>query len=172
VREHRGEILHAILTLARAWVVAGRPSRGANGSDVFAPWVETVDGILHHAGVAGRFDSSEAAVQVSVGADDEEWRDFLSAVHGLLGDEKWTAADLLARVDTIGEGSPLAPLGSDALPEAIADKIHTRGRQGAARSLGMWLKNRTGRWAGAYTVRAAGVDRKGKTVWQIEVYGS
>jgi hypothetical protein len=71
VAEHRGELLAALLTLIRAWVVAGRPVDTATVSDDYAPWIETVRGILRNAGIEGVFDHPDT--QVETGVDDVEW---------------------------------------------------------------------------------------------------
>jgi hypothetical protein len=46
VKERRGELLHALLVVVRAWVAAGRPTAPERASDGYARWVRTVEGIL------------------------------------------------------------------------------------------------------------------------------
>ncbi|MFD0742444.1 hypothetical protein ACFQ1L_11870 [Phytohabitans flavus] len=171
VRVLRGPLLHALLTLIRSWVVAGRPGK-PRGGDSYARWISAVDGILSHAGVPGTFDHAESARQ-QVGTDDDEWADFLTAVHQAFGDRVWTVKDLLADIDT---GDLLRPGGIplDALPAELAEKAgrpHV-GVAGIGRSLGMWLKNRDGRWAGTLTVRGLGKDRREARQYRIESAGT
>ncbi len=52
VRAHRGAIVAALIDLARAWLLAGRPPSGPRlGS--YASWSANIGGILGHAGVPG-----------------------------------------------------------------------------------------------------------------------
>ncbi len=169
VREHRGELLHAVLTLVRAWHVAGRPTRGKRSSDSFGVWIETVDGILSHAGIAGRFDDPTSQPE-PIGADDTEWADLLHALHEVFGSETFTVRALLDRMAQPGRGK----LSVDLLPTELAEKVH-RSNGGPAvvsKSLGMWLRNRTGRYAGDFTVRNAGKDRGGIVLWRVEAAGA
>jgi hypothetical protein len=166
-RTLRGELLHALITLIRAWVVAEKPTQ-PRGGDSFARWIETVDGILSHAGVPGTFDHATSARQ-QMSFEDDEWGTFLAAVHRVHGETTWTVKELLANVD---DGNLLAsrPIPLDALPGELADKAtrSNAGIAGIARSLGMWLTNRDGRWAGRLTIRSRGVDRHDKKLYRIQ----
>lgn len=51
-RDHRGDMIWAALTLARAWYVAGRPA-GEASLGMFEDWARVVGGILKHAGFEG-----------------------------------------------------------------------------------------------------------------------
>lgn len=95
VRDHRGELIHALLVLIRNWVLQGKPTT-LRGSDSYARWIETVAGILTTAGHPGVFDQRDAARQ-TIGTDDSEWREFLDAVHGEFGENPWTVKELLEK---------------------------------------------------------------------------
>lgn len=175
-RERRGDLIAALLTLVCAWVAAGRPTR-ARGSDGFARWIEAVDGILTTAGLDGSFDSAQT-ISRSIGSEDDEWAEFLAAVYAVFHTQVWTAKQLLERVDTIGaqpqpfeQAQPRpASIPLDALPSKLAEQVsrsHT-GPTIASRSLGRWLANHDGRWAGRLTVRSAGKDRTNLKLWRIE----
>jgi hypothetical protein len=166
VKERRGELLCALLTLVRAWVAAGKPLPPERASDSYAQWVRTVEGILGNAGIAGQFDHT--STQVEVGTDDDEWSVFLAAVHKAYKDRVWTAKELLGDLDT---GNLITPgmIPSEALPDELTAKIakSAKGPVGIAKSLGWWLRNREGRWAGGLAVRCVGEDRNGAKEWQI-----
>ena len=51
VREHRGELLWSLLTIARAWFVAGKPEGFVETLGGFESWAKIDGGILAHAGI-------------------------------------------------------------------------------------------------------------------------
>lgn len=170
VREHRGDILHALLTLARTWVVAGRPTTPRAG-DGYARWVEAIDGILTTAGVPGQFDD-RSSIRQPVGSDDDAWADFLAALHAVFGGNPWTTRQLVDRLETapglpMTTGGPTIPY--DVLPGDLAGRSAYGG--GLTTSLGRWLMNRDGRWAGGYVARAAGRDHSNVRLWRVETTG-
>src|SRR5207245_574755 len=81
VLEHRGRILHALLTLVRAWVAAERPGPAARtlalGS--FSRWRHIVGGVLAVAGVEG-FLSNQHILVGERDDEREEWIGFLMAL--------------------------------------------------------------------------------------------
>jgi hypothetical protein len=155
--QHRGELLAAMLTIARGWVVAGRPAPVVR-SDDYAVWVSGLRGMLGWAGFPGVFGGGSSAVAVS--SDDEEWHAFLVALHDAFGTEPFTVKEVVDRLDSF-----INKIDTAVLPGDLADRwSHVRdGRDGAFRqSLGWWLKNRKGRYAAGWAVVAAGVDTKTK----------
>lgn len=173
--ERRGELLHALLTIVRAWVVAGSKVNSERGSDGYSRWTETVSGALAAAGVPGTFGHSDS-VQQQIGTDDSEWSEFLEIVHGVYGTDPWSVKDLLGKVDqstrlTDWEWAADRPIPLSALPaelEEKASKSHI-GVAAISKSLGMWLRNRDGRWAGLMTVRHAGERRGRERLWRVEI---
>jgi len=53
VREHRGPLIAAALTILRAWIVAGRPRYDGPLLGSYEPWSRVMGGILQHAEVGG-----------------------------------------------------------------------------------------------------------------------
>lgn len=51
--EHRSEIVTALLTLVRAWYVAGKPAGPAVPFGSFEQWAKIIGGVLHNAGIPG-----------------------------------------------------------------------------------------------------------------------
>src|SRR6516164_6851097 len=51
-KENRGQLVWAALTLARAWIAAGRPA-GTEVLGMFEAWTDVIGGILGVAGVPG-----------------------------------------------------------------------------------------------------------------------
>jgi hypothetical protein len=165
VRAHRAELLAALLTLVAAWVAAGRPTPEARSSDSYGAWRAVVGGVLAHAGVPGEFDAADSAQQ-SIGADDEGWGEFLTALHAVVGEQEFTSSrvvEFLSRPDTLA-AQGLPPL-ADALPEALAEKFERSPRVG--QSLGKWLQARDGRWAGSLVCERVQRNQHGSALWRI-----
>lgn len=159
--EHRGELLHALLVLVRAWVVRGMPYTKA-GSDSFSRWVGAVRAILANAGISGVFDSRGTRTEVA--DEDDEWADFLEAVERVYGNNEWTVKDLLKEFDGMNPA-----LAIDCLPSVLAEKANKSftGVRVVSKSLGQWLRNREGRWAREVTVRAVRVSHNTQ-VWRVD----
>jgi len=132
---HRGELLAAALTLARAWVVAGRPKAGdlpiLGG---LTGWSETVGGVLACGGVRG-FLGNLAEMYDTMAEDTAEWEAFLAAWHEVLGDRQLTVAEF---TKSLAGGGPLA----DALPADLADARDEH--KGFNRRLGRALAKKAG----------------------------
>lgn len=147
VRKRKGELLGALLTLLRAWVLAGKPLGPEVGSDDYAFWTQNVQGVLGVAGWSGIIGHPDTLQQEGTD-EDTEWGAFLGELRRLFGDAKWTARDLVGRLDLD--------------PEAVPADMNT----GSARAVGMWLRNRQGRWAGGFCLRSAG--GRDANVWQVQ----
>jgi hypothetical protein len=153
VADHRPEILHALLTLVSAWTAAGRPMV-ERSSDSYARWSATVRGILTNAGLLGEFDHADSAQQ-TLSVDDEGWGEFLTAIRREFGPKEFTARQLVERM-TWSAGRPQSQELVDALPAELADQYYRIGPQSITRRLGIWLRNRNGRWAGELVCEATG----------------
>ncbi len=168
--ERRGLILWALLTLIRAWVVAGRPRPPERSSDDYALWRSVVGGVLAHAGVPGEFDAAESAQQEQ-GAQDDGWSQLFEVLHTLWGSRLWKSSDVAALLfnpqPCIDAGLPTL---AEVLPEPLAEK-HERGRP-ITQSLGKFLEAREGRWSGkspSYTVRRSKINAAGRVAqWSID----
>ena len=116
VAQHRGEIIGALLTMARAWYVAGRPACDISiGS--FESWSEVVGGILAFAGVPGFLDNRNDMLE-QADEDAPQWEAFLVAWQDEFGDEAVTTAQVADRLD-----SALAADLRAALPGHLADAL-------------------------------------------------
>lgn len=113
-REHRADLIWAVLTLARAWHVAGRP-KGPRSLGMYESWASVIGGIVTFAGFDGflsnlldLYESSDlegSAVQWLV----EEWKAHHGGQAVKLGD---------VRLWALTEDSPLRELVSS--PEAFS----------------------------------------------------
>src|SRR5262249_9685137 len=172
----RGRLLAAILTIARAWIQAGRPS--PTRAPLMGPFVEfcrQVFGMLEFAGATnglGNLDSFRAE------QDDEhlEWCVCLEAWHTMAGDHTTTSRELVAiYLDTgsqpawIGQvSSSLATAFREALPAFLEPSTDAqRGRLN--QKLGYALRIRAGRIFGTLRIVRGSAANHAKAVqWQVE----
>ena len=93
--EHRAELVRAVLTILKAWHVAGRPAapgdRPAFGS--FEIWDQTIAGALHHAGIDGFLDDR---IEWLDQLEDDTLDDglFVKALHDHFTDRAFTTREL------------------------------------------------------------------------------
>lgn len=94
VLEHRARLVGALLTLARAWILAGRPAgRTVLGS--YSSWSHVVGGILELAGVEGFLEQKDEEAE-PVDPDEGEWQALVAAWGERHGDTSITARELTA----------------------------------------------------------------------------
>lgn len=166
VREHRNDILWALLVLIRAWVAAGRPLEDRKQSDGYATWERTVGGILAVTGIPGAFDA-ESGKRAAAGGDDDGLAQVLTHLAGRFGGASWSVAEALTAHD---DGAFMVE-SRDWLPSVVLDRL-ARSEPAGRKTFGHWLRNRVGRWVTtdegtALVVRAAEKDRMG-TRWRVE----
>ncbi|MBA7563740.1 hypothetical protein ES708_05400 [subsurface metagenome] len=98
VKEGRGELLAAILIMARAWIAAGKlipdglPTLGG-----FEDWTNIVGGILAHAGFGG-FLENLAFMYSQSDVETAQWEAFLGTWHDIIGEEPVTSAELITYI--------------------------------------------------------------------------
>ncbi len=94
VTDNRGRILAAVLTLARAWIQAGRP-KPQNVPIVggFEEWRDTIGGILGHAGCKDFLGNLEQMYE-DTDIDTPQWERFLLRWHEIWGDKGVLLADV------------------------------------------------------------------------------
>jgi hypothetical protein len=91
--DHRGELVGACLTLAQAWLAAGRPA-GNYVKGSYPEWARVVGGILDVAGVRG-FLGNEAELFEAVNTSTAKWREFVDAWWDAYRDRAVSSGDLL-----------------------------------------------------------------------------
>jgi hypothetical protein len=164
VAEHRGELLAALLVLARSWYAAGRPQpevRPTLGS--FETWSATISGILAHAGVPDFLGNLDDLY--SRNSDERsEWQAFLLAWQERYSD----APTLLAKVqgDVIGD-HPVCQSLRDALPGTLGEAA-ANGHGSFTRRLGKALGQHADQPFGSVRVVRAGQDGTTKVLrWKV-----
>lgn len=170
--KNRARLAAAALTLARAWVIAGRPSPPDTVPQMgsFEEWRETIGGILHHAGVSG-FLTNLDVLNESVFVEDDGWGRLLEAVADWQPDQGFTVRHL-AR--TIGEQMRMQDMMRDdavmEIVEWLPDKIRQKvvRRDPIAKALGRSFGYRKGRiFTGGWRLVTSQSSNVG-TVWKVE----
>ncbi len=80
VQQNRSKLLAALLTMARAWFVRGRPKPKTPILGSFENWCGVVGGILEVANVPGFLGNLEDLYE-QADPSQEQWTDFLAALH-------------------------------------------------------------------------------------------
>lgn len=157
VAENRPQLVGAILTIIRAWYVAGRPVATTQVLGSFEKWCRTVGGILKIANVAGFLDNLQSLYEV---ADEEtaEWEQFLLALaHRFPG-----CFSVKSVVENLDEGGLL-----DLLPEEL-ERDRSNPQRSFSKCLGKAFSQRIDRRYGSSEARLeqAGDSRDGK-LWRV-----
>jgi hypothetical protein len=110
---HRSEIIAALLTLVRAWYVAGQPAVETPGMATFSGWSDMLGSLLAFAGVedflgnlTNLYDEDD---------EDAQWEAFLRAWKHRLGERAVTVAQLMTYL--LDETDPTL---AEALPDTLA----------------------------------------------------
>lgn len=122
IRENRGRLIAAALTLGVAWVRAGCPEpERVPPLGGFEGWRHVVGGILEHAGV-GEFMGNAMDVFLEGDTDLRQWEGFLSAVFDEFGSRPWVVSDLKIRLDReMKEVTTFRTLIHETLPDDLSD---------------------------------------------------
>jgi hypothetical protein len=163
VIRNRGRLVHALLTLARAWFAAGKPkAQNLPRLGSFEAWAEAVGGMVAFAGIPD-FLGNLAALYDKADAGGAEWEGFLQAWWEELDASKpITVADLTKRID---DNAAL----KEALPGDLAEAFD-KSTGSFSRKLGTALAKRAGtRYGedGMHIVRAGEFRRAAR--WKLEL---
>lgn len=173
VERNRSEVLGHLLTMVRAWAVAGFP-QPSRRTDSFAEWFAVCDGILQVCGVEGGVGRTELDVTVDT-EEDDELHDLLVELWAVFGSDVFTTR--AAAEACVGKGGGFSDVGR-ALPIELHDKLHAAAFQPAAvnKSLGRYLARVAGRWtsAGYSVVRVQTRDENWRKInaWRIARSGT
>ncbi len=121
VLQERGCILGAILTIARGWILEGRPKPDASVPKVggFDGWCNTVGGILGYCKVDGFLKNTEKMYE-QADADGPQWEAFFEKWFSIWGVKPVTVADIHFFMQKEGDSSNVA-YGSDRLVDLLPD---------------------------------------------------
>jgi hypothetical protein len=160
VAKTRGDILGAILTIARAWVVAGMPEAPESPSlGGYEGYCEVISGVLAFIGIKG-FLGNLTAMYDETDTETPQWEAFLDNLHDAIGNRPVAVAELVGYlVDK--------PELHDALPDIISDMSVKNYR----RRLGNALAKKKGvLFPNGYSIIKTAKGKYGAT-WQVVTPG-
>ncbi len=169
VRKHRGELVHAALTLLRAFVVAGRPGASSFVWGLFTSWAELIPAAIVWAGGANILE----ARAVSMGAPDSEGDALrtLLAMLPTLAPDGASAKTIVSTLYPPGERNERRPPdGYDGLREALEGLCPSPRRDGeppTAQRLGKALRRQVGRVMGGRRLVVQLDAHAGSQVWSV-----
>jgi hypothetical protein len=172
---HRGELLAALLALARSWFVAGCPQPDVTTVGSFEDWTTIIGGILQYAGVKGFLENSTQLYQ-QADMESIQWESFLRTLDTIFYNEPFTVAEVWERMNdktyNVDSHKPALTERAEelraALPGFIAEVIDREGF--LKQRLGIAFSDRRGRRHGDAQVRIEhdGNDLHGKVVrWKV-----
>lgn len=157
VREHRHELVWALLVLARNWLARGRPAWAAKPLGSFEEWSRVLGGVLKAAGIAGFLENLQELYK-RADSETEEWRSFVAAWWQKHSDAPVKTGDLWPLVD---EAGLMPSIFRTAKEDASERSLKTR--------LGAALAKQRDRRYGDFFVRDLGQDAHGKgAVYRLE----
>ena len=114
ILDNRGSIIASILTVARAWILAGKPySKDTLVLGGFENYCRIIGGILNFVGIKG-FLANAKSMHDELDMDTTQWKRFFSVWHEHIGEVSLTAAKLTQYINNSDELR-------GALPDFLAD---------------------------------------------------
>jgi hypothetical protein len=156
VSENRGAILAATLTIAKAWVLSGRPpAQGLPNLGGYESYCRVIGGALSFMGIEG-FLANLNAMYDEADVETPQWEGFLETWRDVLGDKAVTAAELISYLNDSAELRAI-------LPDNIAD---TESKTYSVR-LGQRLGKKNGvRYPNGFVLVKAG-EKKRAVMWKV-----
>ena len=163
VRENRMRIAHAVLTIAKAWIDAGRPAGSNPALGSFEEWSRTIGGILEIAGIGGVFLGNIQEHFTNI-TDTESAPAFISAWWDKFKSASKTVNELTEVFNGLGAMSA----------KDIAREAGFRPDADASTSsiLGYVLRSWRDRVIAGYAIRRVGEDRNHKVLWALAPTGA
>ncbi len=175
---NRPQLVAALLTIARAWIVAGKPKpKNVPNIGNFSKWAKAIGGILEYVGIEG-FQGNRAELKAESNVEEGECEAFLLAWQQCFGSNlvlsktvATTIKDTLTEVACSDAGSPKqlhAKILAETLPtelkEALQDKPTSFDRK-----LSKWLEKRVKTPYGEHNIRIEFTKDKHTRInsWQV-----
>jgi hypothetical protein len=146
----RGELLRALLVLARSWFIAGCPESDQVPIGSFEDWTTVLGGILQHAGIDG-FLANSGELYKAADAESIQWENFLKTLNDIVFAEPFTVSQVWERMNLrsyrLGIQQNALTDSADRLRAAIPDFLAiAMDREGLFKQrLGVAFRERVGR---------------------------
>jgi hypothetical protein len=104
--ENRGCVVASLLTMARAWICAGRPCGGNPTLGSFEEWCNVVGGILEYAGLTGFLGNLPEMRTNTADVEDDSgaWKTWVPALYVKFGEEPFTVSRLAEAMSSMYAG--------------------------------------------------------------------
>jgi hypothetical protein len=167
-RLHRQELVAAVLTILRGFVVAGMPRTSKDRLASFEVWDDLIRQAVMWLGKRDHLKLGDPTACIEAAKDQEPERQklaaFLEATVAAMADNDWRVADIIRRADAFQMN-----LQSAALKDALEEIAGERGRINP-RILGRWIERHADtRCGGCYLERRGAKQRA--AVWRIRQSG-
>ena len=179
VLENRGKLLSALLTIARAWFVTGRPpAADVSVLGSFESWCETLGGILQFAGIPGFLANFDEQFKES-DPSGQQWEAFLATLDEIFNGQPFTIRQILDMMEDAPHGRQhrLSSAGNEGRepsehplkevwPDELADDVKKGNLQ---RRVGHAFRQRIGRRHGkdGYYLMKAGLATNKVARWVV-----
>ncbi len=170
VPAHRGELIAALLTLARAWFAAGRPRASVPRMGNFQSWADTIGGILAYTQMVPGFLDNLNALYEQADDDAVQWAAFLRAWHELYHDQEVPVSQLAKDIKSGSFDGGDTTLGVAGFFNALPDDLSDVQKGDFKRRLGKTLASRVGTLfdeSGLHLVRDHTDKRSGIAYWKV-----
>ncbi len=170
VPAHRGELIAALLTLARFWFSAGRPAATVPRIGNFQSWAETVGGILAHTQLVDGFLDNLNALYEQADDDAGQWAAFLRAWHDLYQEQEVPVSQLAKDIKSGSFDGGDTTLGVAGLFNALPDDLSDVQKGDFKRRLGKALAARVGTHfdeSGLHLTKARMDKHAGAVYWKV-----
>lgn len=160
VRLNRDKIVAALLTMVRAWFVAGQPMPSTPILGSFEEWSRIIGGVLEYSGVSGFLGNTDELRKIA-SEDDDEWQIFFDAIFDHWGESEFTTKDLDL---IIGSDSNF----ENSVPGFLLD-IRANPKQSFVRHLGRAFSKCSGKCFGDDDIQIQATENKqhNKTHWSV-----
>lgn len=158
---NRGKILSALLTLVRAWFVAGKPmAPTVPALGTFSDWSGTIGGILAHSKVPGFLENLEDMYN-ETDSEGPQWTAFLETWEQKFGPQRLLVSELIEALQNDKDFANLLP---DTLSPSFAEES-----KGFGRKFGKALRDRRNMPFGPHNARLQRSEDKHKkqSLWSV-----
>lgn len=148
VARERNQILAALLTMTRAWILAGRPKPEDAVPRIgsFEGWRDTIGGILNYCKVPGFLGNMEQ-MYLMADADTPQWEAFLEKWYSIWPNVGKTVGSITKHMKSEDTSSSIEYAGTDRLVDHLPDGLADAwtGKKSFTRVFGNSLSKRNGR---------------------------